>query len=640
MPRSIYGQLSQANVGANVTKLLEEMFGTGKDDISKQNALTRYSSAVNLYAGKIGTNWDSGNLAERQADITAFHNKIKKDPNYDPIIGDHIDVVQRQIDDRVRINNKFNLDIDAMTNVDSQLINIADEYIAATKEKKSPEELNIIVDRVKKIINDRSRTSRNLQTLDPTRWQASSELQFLDRDIKTNSGYLMRAIKNDGIIDPHEYGIIMNSIDTDDPTIIDREDALTLNANNQRNTGLIKSVQELGVDANTAYTQWQDAISNGVKGSVLQDMDDDFIKSLEDLETGKMRIGKYMGARVQDEIWESMFPEGYAPWEDYEDVTVKTATEKILKGKMEITDLPKKYFGADAKDGISAKDWGIEEYVPIGVGTAWFAEKAWKATEKARGYISAGLKMTEETKIAGFLQAPETRKASDEIFKLKEKLNKLPEGSTKRLHFQKRIDKLANIFSEKHGYKIDASKADIIKLMKNSDKWNIWQFKSKMLPLMRQAGYTLGDVAKPLAKLGKGAWWTLIPFEGGMKLAEKMGIEGPVGQISTGVAATKLTSVARKSITKKIREKGIGTIKDKLKDPRVASKVGQILIKKAPWVAAKMGIGAVGTVVPEPVSSALGLGLLAWATKDIYSLIVNDVPELYYILFPEEKEKE
>ena len=48
MPRSIYGQLSQANVGANVTKLLEEMFGTGKDDISKQNALTRYSSSVNL----------------------------------------------------------------------------------------------------------------------------------------------------------------------------------------------------------------------------------------------------------------------------------------------------------------------------------------------------------------------------------------------------------------------------------------------------------------------------------------------------------------------------------------------------------------------------------------------------------------
>ena len=59
-------------------KMMDDLFGSEKDEITKQNAQSKYINTVNLYAGNVNTNWDSNDLGERKQDIDAFHDKIKK----------------------------------------------------------------------------------------------------------------------------------------------------------------------------------------------------------------------------------------------------------------------------------------------------------------------------------------------------------------------------------------------------------------------------------------------------------------------------------------------------------------------------------------------------------------------------------
>jgi hypothetical protein len=315
-------------------KMMDELFGD-QDDISKQNAQTRYTNTVNLYAGNIDVNWDSGDLGQRKKDITTFHSKIKKSPNYDPIIEDHINVIQRQIDNRMRMNDNFNLNIDRLKNIDSQLISIADEYRAGYDKRKeesvvgvdpssiawdpaSDAELRIITDKAKKMSIDRADATSMLQKIDPRRWQSSSELQFLSKDAKTNSGYLMSAIKNDGFIDNYEYGKLMESIDADDPTIItaamNTRDAQVL----QINKGLIEETQALGVDTKDLYETIQIGIKNKtLKGSALLSAQDSFAESLDQLMRKKFLIGEGSGKGMEEEVWNNIFTDGEVPWKDY-----------------------------------------------------------------------------------------------------------------------------------------------------------------------------------------------------------------------------------------------------------------------------------------------------------------------------------
>ena len=121
------------------------------------------------------------------------------------------------------------------------------------------------------------------------------------------------------------------------------------------------------------------------------------------------------------------------------------------------------------------------------------------------------------------------------------------------------------------------------------------------------------------------------PLEGAMLgwyAGDKLGLDAS-GKFTTAVAGYG----TMKYITKKIMNRG-GWM-SALKNPVLTSKIGKYLIKKAPKTAMKLGlkggVGLAGTFFPEAISSAVGVGMLAWTANDIRKL-AKEHPEIKQML--------
>ena len=98
----------------------------------------------------------------------------------------------------------------------------------------------------------------------------------------------------------------------------------------------------------------------------------------------------------------------------------------------------------------------------------------------------------------------------------------------------------------------------------------------------------------------------------GSGLAEAAGYDGYVGQVAGGAAGAL----------------GFNKVMKKLASPDNIKKISGILAKKAPGVAAKLGLSAGAVALPEGISSLVGLGGLAWTAYDLMQL-AQEIPELY-----------
>lgn len=310
----------------------------------------------------------------------------------------------------------------------------------------------------------------------------------------------------------------------------------------------------------------------------------------------------------------------------------------------------------------SLKDPNI--VVPGAVTAVWGANKLWEVTSKARKHIGTMLKTTDEAKLMNFVRDGDMLDDMLKIDKTSEELKvmqqKLKRGATKKItdpvtkivtdtgekavhsyQIKSKLDKLKALekaFADKFSLKHNFTNQDMINLVKSRDKWNIWKAKSKIMPILREAGYTLKDIgnvlkSKALHKPGSSAFWVLAPFEVGEKMSEKIfGPDHLAAEIFTGLGALKVTSMVRNKWKSNMRKKSQKEVADKLKNPKVWGKIGKLLLEKSPWLAGKIGLAGVGITIPEGISSAIGYALMGSAVKDIYDLAM-ELPELYAILF-------
>jgi len=281
----------------------------------------------------------------------------------------------------------------------------------------------------------------------------------------------------------------------------------------------------------------------------------------------------------------------------------------------------KKEDGADV-DGF-IEDW--KDKVAIGAAGAY---GLYQVSKGSIDYMKTALKTAEESKIAGFLQSPDAQRETQKIHSVIDRIKKLspddPNYSAKKQTYTKRIGKLASEFAKKHGHKFDASKDDIVKLMKNADKWNIWRIKNTVGAGMRQTYRTGEDLLKVAGKGGV----KISPLTGalmGWHLGEKLDL-GTAGKVVTAYAGIE----GSKRLVKKIGEKGWGKVID---NPKLRSKLASLVINKAPKlglkIAGKTGVGVLtaGTGVGTAVSGAMAL----WTLNDIRK-IIQEVPQVKQLL--------
>jgi len=98
-------------------------------------------------------------------------------------------------------------------------------------------------------------------------------------------------------------------------------------------------------------------------------------------------------------------------------------------------------------------------------------------------------------------------------------------------------------------------------------------------------------------------------------LFEAAGYDGVAGQVAGGTAGAL----------------GFNKVMKKLASPDNIKKISGILTKKAPGVAAKLGLSAGAVALPEGISSVLGAAGLAWTAYDLIQL-AQEIPELYDVL--------
>ena len=252
------------------------------------------------------------------------------------------------------------------------------------------------------------------------------------------------------------------------------------------------------------------------------------------------------------------------------------------------------------------------------------AYSLYQVSKKSIDYVKSTLKIAEESKISNFLQSPDAQKETRKIHSVIDKIKKLdsndPSYNAKKKTYTKRINKLASEFAKKHGYKFDATKDDIIKLMKNADKWNIWRVKNTVGRGLRQTYKTGEDLLKVAGKGGA----KISPLTGGVMgwhLGEELGL-GTTGKLATAYGGVKGTQKLYKAIGKKGWGKAIA-------NPKLRSKLSGFVIKKAPWLAAKMGLkmGAGALSASTGIGAAVSVGMGAWALNDIRT-IIQDIPEV------------
>jgi hypothetical protein len=168
----------------------------------------------------------------------------------------------------------------------------------------------------------------------------------------------------------------------------------------------------------------------------------------------------------------------------------------------------------------------------------------------------------------------------------------------------------------------DINDSTLRRMLRNSNKWDLFRVKSAVATGMREVIRTPKDILKVLGKSGM----TISPLEGallGWYAGEKMDL-GWKGQVATTVAG----GYTMKKILQGVANRG-GWSKAVM-NPQLQSKIGKFLIKNAPGVAAKMGlktaVAGAAQVFPG-IGTAVGIGMGAWTLNDIKNLI-QDFPEI------------
>ena len=116
------------------------------------------------------------------------------------------------------------------------------------------------------------------------------------------------------------------------------------------------------------------------------------------------------------------------------------------------------------------------------------------------------------------------------------------------------------------------------------------------------------------------------PLEGvmiGWYAGEKLGLDWK-GQLGTSIAGGYTMKKILQGIAKK------GGWDAAIMNPHLQSKIGHYLIKKAPWLAAKMGLKVGAGILAQGaplVGQAFGIGMAAWTANDIKNLM-QDAPEI------------
>ena len=237
-------------------KLIDELMGGG-DDISKQNSLTRYTNTINLHAGGFQSNYDISDLSSRISKIKSFHNGIKKDINYDPIIDEHVNIVIDKINNQLIKTGKFNVEIDNLKNINEQIPDVARRLKDAQDWNKSRGEILSIAEEAKNLVHSRSKASSSLEGLDFTRWSNSPELRFLSNSARVNSSYLVTSMHSDDLFDDREYRTLLQSIESNDPNIALQELKSRRDQAATSDEGLVENIIALGNDVNLQYDAYQ-----------------------------------------------------------------------------------------------------------------------------------------------------------------------------------------------------------------------------------------------------------------------------------------------------------------------------------------------------------------------------------------------
>ena len=129
----------------------------------------------------------------------------------------------------------------------------------------------------------------------------------------------------------------------------------------------------------------------------------------------------------------------------------------------------------------------------------------------------------------------------------------------------------------------------------------------------------------------------------------KQGVEMGASKKNTLNAANILVPRVREQIKKETAEalkerlgktaaQGWDDVAKRLMNPNVSARVGRFLATVAPKTAAKLALSSTATMIPEGVSTALGIGGLLWTAYDIMNL-AKQMPELMTLIFentPEE----
>ena len=138
---------------------------------------------------------------------------------------------------------------------------------------------------------------------------------------------------------------------------------------------------------------------------------------------------------------------------------------------------------------------------------------------------------------------------------------------------------------------------------------------------------------------------------GGKEVMEKFGRTLTSGKMPTHLPGKESVKAASRLIKQQAQQevseklagevrKRIGTTASqqwddvlmRLKNPNVMNRVGKLLLKFAPETAGKLAGSATATILPEPVSSVLGVAGMTWAAYDIFNL-AKEMPELWAAIF-------
>jgi len=103
-------------------------------------------------------------------------------------------------------------------------------------------------------------------------------------------------------------------------------------------------------------------------------------------------------------------------------------------------------------------------------------------------------------------------------------------------------------------------------------------------------------------------------------------------------AVQKETADVLKERMGKTAVQGWDDVTKRLMNPNVSAKVGRFLATVAPKTAAKLALSVTATVIPEFISTALGIGGIIWTAYDVMNL-AKQMPELMSLIFEDTPEE-